>query len=103
MIKAEIDKFFKESEVGYSHKQYASDFGILVRNLITEEAKKRMAEYFASPEFIGHWQNSGQLVASKEAERMFVENSGAILANMFGGMIQMQLDNFRMSLTNRQY
>lgn len=102
MIKSEVDKFFKETETGYSNRTYASEFGILVRNLLTEEAKKRMAEYFSSQEFAGKWQN-GQQAASKEIERMFIENSGAILANMFGGMFQMQLDNFRMSLQNRQY
>lgn len=102
MIKTEVDKFFKETEKGYSNIQYASEFGILVRNLLTEEAKKRMAEYFSTADFTSKWQN-GQQAASKEIERMFVENSGAILANMFGGMFQMQLDNFRISLQNRQY
>lgn len=103
MIKKEADDFFREKETGYSNRNYASDFGILVRDELRKEAQKRLSEYLNSAEFSVMYQEHGQPIASQKVKELMIENSGLILQNMFGGMFSIMLNDFANQLRNRQY
>ena len=104
MIQKESDDFFRQKETGYSsNRQYASDFGILVRDELRKEAQKRLAEYLSSPEFNTMYGEHGQPVAAQKVKELIVENSGLILQNMFGGMFSIMIQDFANQLRNRQY
>jgi hypothetical protein len=103
MVKKEIDNFFAQKEAGYSsNRVYASDFGILVRNTLNEEAKKRLADYLDTPEFNTTWGNNGLPIASEAVKQMMIENSGVILQNMFGGMFSQMAMNMMSQIRNGQ-
>lgn len=104
MVKAEVDGFFTKKDIGYSSsKQYASNFELLVRDEINKEAKKRLVEYLSSPEFQVMWDTNGLPIASEEVKKMFIDNSGAILANMFAGMFANAFQQMKYQIQQQQY
>lgn len=103
MIKKEAQSFFHERETGYSNRQYASDFGILVRDELRKEAQKRLSEYLSSEEFNTIYDGYGQPITSEAVKKLIIENSGLMLQNMFGGMFSIMISDFNAQLRNRQY
>lgn len=103
MVKTEVDKFFKKGELGYTSRQMASDFDIIVRSMLEAEAKSRLVKYLESEEFQSIWANNGQPTTAKAVEDIIVKNSGEILVNMFGGLFTSMLQDFRNKLRNNQY
>lgn len=101
MVASEIKSFFyKKSDYSY-HRESKSDFEVLVRNEITKESIKRMAEYFSSQEFNEMWQLNGNNILSQKVKDLLIENSGIILANMLGVEFSNMLNNFAQGLRSR--
>lgn len=103
MVQKEINDFFKEKETGYSNRNYASDFSILVRDELKAETKKRLAEYFTSSDFVATWSQYGLPNASKAVQEMMIENSGIIISQFFGGMFQSMLQQYAYNLKNNNH
>ena len=97
MVKAEIDDWLKPREQNYRVFN-TSNFQVVVKNALDEECKKRLTEYLSSPEFNAIWKMNGSTATSKAVEDMIVKNSGEIMINMFGGMFNNMLQNFRSTL-----
>ena len=104
MVKNEVDDYFKPKQIGYSSdRKMASDFQILVRNIIENEATKKLKEYLTSPDFITMWAENGIPIASGQVKQMCIENSGQILANFYAGIFQNMLSMVANNLNVRQY
>lgn len=101
MVKSEVDLFFKPRETGYQNRQYASDFQILVRDMLNKDAESRLKEYLKSKEFDVTWMEYGRPVASEAVRAMVIDNAGAILASFYSGMFATYLQQFTNNL--RQY
>ena len=99
MVKKEVDDFFREKDRGYSNKrEYFSDFQLLTKQALEEEGKARLKAFLTSPEFQVIWDNNGHLICSKAVEEMIVNNSGAIMINMFGGMFTQMIHQFSQNI-----
>lgn len=102
MVKKEVDAFFQQKDTwNNSSRSYVSDFQTLVKQTLDAEAKRRVAEYFASPEFEVTWDTNGRPIVNEQIKKLLIENSGEILANMMGSMFASMLSNFRSSLQVR--
>lgn len=103
MCKKEINDFFTAKDRGYNHhKEYASDFQLMIRNCLSEDVKARIMTILKSPDYESTWDNNGVPTVSKKIEMLLIENSGAVLANAFGGMMQGMLVSFQSQLRNGQ-
>ena len=108
MVKKEVDEYFKPRERyenGYSvnNKIYKSEFDVLVRQLLEEESKKRVADFIKEKEFTEVWDTKGQKVAATALEEIIVKNSGAILVNILQQSFQAKLYQFESNLRNNNY
>ena len=104
MVQKEIDDYFSENinvnTNNYDKSNFKSKFQILLRSELESECKLRLADYLKSSEFNASWGVNGQMVASQATKTMMIENSGAIMANMFSGMFSGMLSNFEMTRRN---
>ena len=100
LVKKEVDDFFKVKDRGWRNGKAprASDFTLLVQKTITEEAEKRLTKYIESIVFDTTWDTHGKPILSAEVERMIVDNSGQILTNLVGGMINNAMQNVQHNL-----
>jgi ABC-type amino acid transport substrate-binding protein len=100
LIQKEIDHFFNPRPVpAYSYsnepKVLPSPFSELVQNLLNENVKAKVQEFFQSDEYHQKWANEGTPKVKETIERVLVENSGQILVSMLsqsfqGALYQMQ-------------
>ena len=104
MVKTEVDNFFKGKELGYQgNRVYASDFQVLVRNMVNQEAKDRLVAYMSGTDFQEIWQANGQPIASEAVRKLVVENSGAILTNFYSGIVSSMMHTFAANIRNGQF
>lgn len=96
MVEKEVQYFFYQKQgEGYSSRRSSTQFERLCNRILEEECSKRFKEYLYQPEFQSTWDNSGNIIASEAVKKMIVENSGQVLANFFGNMMQNALDSSR--------
>ncbi|HEV2917575.1 MAG TPA: hypothetical protein VGW78_07580 [Candidatus Babeliales bacterium] len=86
MIKNEYDNFFKVKETGYSNREYKSDFQILVRNVMSDVATKKVQEFLAKYEH-ETWGNSLPQ-ASETLKELLIKHAPEIFTSMFKNMFQ---------------
>jgi hypothetical protein len=95
-------------------KKYTTDFiggnvtdgkpslkGMVIAEL-QAETKKKLGEFFASPEWSSHWDaksNNGN-VAGEKARQFVLENLSMIVTDLLSGAVQRGIDTFRSSLAN---
>ena len=92
MVKKTVDKFF-ERERGYGDER-PSEFDRLVSNLIHEEIRKRMMEYFQGPEWQGRMDSvTGKARMSEAIEKILKENASEIVARVLGNAMQSALQD----------
>lgn len=100
MIKKECDEFIYGRKNEYNSNRPFSEFKNIVQQALQDECKKRMADYLNGPEFESVWTEHGKPACCKAVKDMIVENSGAILISVFGGLFSDMLNRFRNDLLN---
>lgn len=65
---------------------------------VVKQAQKQVADALDSPAFREAFDNRGSRVASEMVKQIVTENSGAMLSNMFGGLVHMQMEMLRNQL-----
>lgn len=103
MVEKEVQSYFHDKFENNYRNERTSKFEDLIRNLLTEETKKRFAVYISSAEFERVWGKDGLPACSEAVKKMIVDNSGEILISFFGGMFEGMLSNFKMQLQNNRY
>lgn len=101
MVKDTVNAYFHrtESQAHYDRYKY-SQFQMLVFSLMEEETKKRIADFLKSEEYSNTWNDNGKPELSKQVEKMFIENSGAIFLNLLGGSFQAMMNDLEIRLRN---
>ena len=97
MVKTEVDRYFKTAiDRNYSnHNQYYTPFATLVHNELQDHCKAKFKEFLGTPEFNSNEWKDGQQVMSEAVKKFIVENSGEVMANFFGNMMQSALMSIR--------
>lgn len=101
MVQKEIDDYFKQKDrSGYGQRQYDSDFGLMCKQLLHEEAKKRILVILESPEFNSTWDNSGKPIIGTEIKKLIMENSGELLVQLLSQPFVQGIENMKYQMRN---
>ena len=103
MINEEIGNYFKAKDRGGYTRDNISDFGLLVRQMLSEDAKARLAKHLSSHEYQITWGENGVPIISKAIEELIINNSGKLLMNLYGEVFSNMLQNFMYQLQNKPY
>ena len=95
MVKAEIDRYFKEESEGYGERGRSSNFTKDVRSVLSDEVKTRVKKYL-DDNFNSVWDSNGVPICNEKVGEFIEQNAGKVLQNMIG-------DIFRMALSNAGY
>lgn len=99
MVKQEVNYFFyKKQDEGYSSRRSSTQFQRVCNSLLEEECRKRFKEYLNSSDFQATYKTNGQPIASEAVKKFIVENSGEVLANFFGSMMQSAIHNMQYNM-----
>lgn len=97
LIQAQVDAFIK------------NDLPKLIQEELKAETKKRLAAFFARPEWAAQWNTEGESYygASKALSRAVNDNIGTItqafIGQLVGSTVQNALNQVRNDLTGRTY
>ena len=85
MVQKEIDDFFQPKSTN-NYNEYKSNFQILIRNVLNEDAKQRLIDILNSPEYQENWNydGNGNKIASHAISNLIINSSGIRLKYMFG-------------------
>lgn len=98
MVQTEVDSFFQKNiklDQYDSRNRYVSSFEMMLNAELKKFAEEKIKEYLNGPEFQQEWGNHGGPKVSAGLSKIIVENSGAILTEMIGGILQMKLQQAR--------
>ena len=103
LVQAEIKAFFeKKTEDGWTTPK-TTPFAAICISILKQDAAKRINDFLQTEEYKRSWDSYGQPVVSKAVEKVIIENSGAVLAQMIGGISSDMLQNFASQIRNRQF
>jgi len=92
MIKRVVDDWMQPKDGGYN-KVRQSDFMQTVRAELNTYAKDKIKSVLK--EYEEHGWVDGKQAVNDQIKKMIIENSGDILANAIGHMVQMTVNNLR--------
>ena len=101
LVKKEIDSYFEVKYVDdYNTRKTVSDFKTDVYKILREEVEKRAKEYLVD-NFQPVWNINGVNKCNALIEEMIIHNSGKILTDMIGGVLQNALSSAGYQMNNR--
>jgi hypothetical protein len=116
-IKISINSFFDKKN-NSQYRETQSRFDQVVWQILQEETKKQLADYFNSSEWCSEWNDKCPKIktqgpyaggteidlpgfkqlASESVKKIVAENMTTIVTNMVGGQIQTIIDNLRYNI-----
>jgi len=95
MVKAAVDDWFeRKKEPAHNDREWSSDFTRFVQELLREECREKIKEYFNTPEWQGQWRDGKQIASDKVAE-IVVDNADKIIGELVGYAIQNVVRNMQ--------
>lgn len=107
MVKKEVDDFFNTTEQDRSYQSsimnHKTRFDFLIKEMLSQYCTDKFKEYLNSEKFTVMFDSKGKSIMSAAITKIMVENSGDILMNFFGGMMDSAITDLKMKMQSGQF